>query len=93
MALVSGGQSGGEGDLLAAVGGEDLEAVVVDADAVVGVVGVERDLHGERESGGRGISRSRKGRRKVGGGGEVEVVNGAVLEDEAGFGGPEDGPY
>lgn len=47
MALVGWGEGGGEGDLLAAVGGVSVEFGVVDADAVVGVEGGEGDLHGE----------------------------------------------
>lgn len=54
MALIRVGDGGGEGDLLAAVGSEDVEVVVVDADAVVRVVGCESDLHGERDGVGDG---------------------------------------
>lgn len=80
VALVGVGDGGGEGDLLAAVGGVEAERVVVDADARVGVVGGEGDLHGEGEGVGDG-------------GGEVEVEEGGVLEREAGLGGAEDDPY
>lgn len=78
VALVGGGDAGPVGDLLAAVDGEDVEAVVVDADLVVGVAGGEGDL----EVGGQ----------EVGDGG-VEGVDGDVLEDEAGLGGLKDGPH
>lgn len=88
MALVGVGERGGEGDLLAPVGGVDVERVVVDADARVGVVGGEGDLHGE----GEGVGGWGNGGRGVAGGGEVEGVDGGVLEDEEGFGGAEDDP-
>lgn len=77
MALVGGGDDGGDGDLLVAVGGVDEEAIVVDADAVVGVAGVEGDL----QHGGEGV-----------GGGDVELGDGGILEGEAGLGGAEDEP-
>ncbi|RDX61727.1 hypothetical protein CR513_60021, partial [Mucuna pruriens] len=80
VALVGVGEGGGEGDLLAPVGGIDVEFVVVDADAGVGVVGGEGGLHGEGEG--------------VGGGrGEVEGVDAGVFECEPGFSWPEDHPY
>lgn len=79
VALVGVGERGGEGDLLAPVGGVDAERVVVDADARVGVVGGEGDLHGEGEGVGCG-------------GGEVEGVEGGVLEGEVGLCGAEDDP-
>lgn len=44
VALVGGGDGGAEGDLLAPVGGVDVEPVVVDADLIVGVSGGEGDL-------------------------------------------------
>jgi len=47
VALVGGGEGGGQGDLLAAIGGVGIEFGVVDADAVVGVEGGEGNLHGE----------------------------------------------
>lgn len=89
VALVGGRERGGEGDLLAAVGGVGVEFGVVNADAVVGVEGRERHLHGqcERVRGGGG------GGGRVAGGGEVEGVHGGVFQDEAGLGRPEDDPY
>lgn len=82
VALVGCREESGEGDLLAAVGGVDVEAVVVDADAFVGVAGGEGDLDvgGEEVGSGGGVA------------GDVEVVDGGVLEDEPGFGGAEDDP-
>lgn len=80
VGLVGGREEGGEGDLLAAVGGVDAEAVVVDADAAVGVVGGDGQLNAGSEDGG-GDS-----------GGEIKGVDGGVLEDEVGFGRAEDGP-
>ncbi|KAL1821213.1 hypothetical protein ACET3Z_016082 [Daucus carota] len=78
VALV-GGEDGGEvSDLLAPVGGEDVELVVVDSDFAVGVSGVDGDL----EVGGE----------EVGDGGDVEGVDGGVLEGEAGLFGLENGP-
>lgn len=88
VALVGGGEGGGDGDLLAAVGGVGVEFGVVNSDAVVGVEGGEGDLHGE----GEGVGGWGNGGRGVAGGGEVEGVDGGVLEDEAGFGGAEDDP-
>lgn len=78
MALISGGQQCGEGDLLAVVGGVDVDSVVVNADSVVRVSRGDRDLEG----GGEEIC-----------GGEVEGVDGGVLEDEMWLGGAEDDPY
>lgn len=80
VALVGVGEGGGEGDLLATVGGVEAERVVVNADAGVGVVGGEADLHGEGEGVGDG-------------GREVEGEEGGVLEREAWFGWAEDDPY
>lgn len=77
VALVRGWKQCGEGDLLVVVGGEDAEAVVVDANSVVGVVGADGDLEG----GGEGV-----------GGGGVELVDRRVLEGEAGLGWAEDCP-
>lgn len=75
VALVEGRDPVGEGDLLGLVGGVDVEAVVVDADAVVGVAGGDGDL----ELGGEEV-----------GLGEVELDDLGVLEVEPGLGGPED---
>lgn len=55
----------------------DPQAVVVDADAGVGVAGGDGDLEG----GGEGV-----------GGCGVELVDGGVLEGEGGFGGAQDYP-
>lgn len=65
------------GDLLAVVGGVGVEAVVVDAELVVGVAGVDGDLEVDGEEAGDG---------------GVEGVDGDVLEDEAGLVGLDDGP-
>lgn len=88
VALVGGGEGGGDGELLAAVGGVGVKFGVDDSDAVVGVEGSEGDLQGEGEGVGGWIDGGRGGA----GGGEVEGVDGGVLEDEAGFGGAEDDP-
>lgn len=77
VALVEGRDPVGEGDLLGLVGGVDVEAVVVDADAVVGVVGGDGDLEGGSE---------------VVGAGEVELGEGEVADVEFGLGGAEDEP-
>lgn len=77
VALVGGGDGGAEGDLLAVIGGVDVEPVVVDADLVVGVSGGE----GHLEVGGEEVRC-----------GEVEGVDGGVLEDEPGLVWLEDGP-
>lgn len=77
MSLVGvGGEGRGERDLLAAVGGIDVDLVVDNGDSAVGVVGGDGGLEG----GGEG----------VGGGGEVEGVDCGVLEGETGFFGAED---
>lgn len=78
MALIRGGQQRWEGDLLAVIGGVDVEFVVVNADFIVGVAGGESDL----EIGGEEVWR-----------GEVEGVNGGILEDEMWLRGSEDEPY
>lgn len=67
-----------EGDLLVTVCRVDVEPVIVDADLVVGVAGGDGDLEAGGEDVGYGV---------------VEVEDGDVLEDEAGFGGLEDGPH
>ena len=66
-----------ERDLLVVVNGIDIEPVVVDADLVVWVARREGDL----EAGGEEV-----------GGGDVEGVNGGVLEDEFWLCGLEYGP-
>ena len=76
MALIGGWDLRTECDLLVAVNGIDIELVVVDADLVVGVARREGDL----EAGGEEV------------GGDVEGVNGGVLEDEFWFCGLEYGP-
>lgn len=75
MALVGSGELGGERNLLAPVGSVEVELIVVNADTGVRVAGEESDL----EVGGE----------EVGGGGDVEGVDGRVLEDEMRFGGAE----
>ncbi|CAH9079906.1 unnamed protein product [Cuscuta europaea] len=77
VALVNGRDDGVVGDLLVMVGGVDVEVVVVDSDAAVGVVGGDGDLDG----GGEDV-----------GGGDVVVEDGGVLEDEVGLPGLENGP-
>ena len=76
--LEEGRQRGGHGDLHGAVLGVHVGAVVVDADAVVGVAGGERGLHGDGE---------------VGGGADVDAHDAHVVEEEAGLGGAEDEPH
>jgi len=78
VALVGRRDGGAEGDLLVAIGGVHVEPVVVDADLVVGVSGGDGDL----EVGGQEVR-----------GGEIEGVDGGVLEDEPGLVGLEDGPH
>ena len=78
VALVAGGERRGGGDPLSLVGCKGVELVVVYADAVVEVAGVERDLH--------------DGGEEVGACGEVELEDGGVLEVELGLGGAEDEP-
>lgn len=65
--------------MLVLVSGVDVAAVVADADAAVGVVEGNGGLH--------------HGGEDVVGKGEVELVDGGVLEVEAGLGGAEDEPY
>lgn len=78
MALVGGGDEVREGNLLAAVGGVGVEFLIVDADLVVGVAGGDGDLDVDGED----IR-----------GGDVEGVDGGVLEDEAWVLGLEDCPH
>lgn len=75
MALVAGREAGGDGDSEVLVVGVDVETVVVDADAVVFVVGGEGDLQGGVE-GGVGV--------------ELELGDGDVAKVESGLGGTED---
>lgn len=77
VALVGLRDSGPVRDLLVVVNGEDVEAVVVDSDLVVGVSGGDCDLE--------------VGSEEVWDGG-VEGVDGDVLEDEAGLRGLKDRP-
>lgn len=79
MALVSGRQECGKGELLAAVSAINVHLEVVNANAVVGVARGDCDLHTRRQ--------------EIWGGGGVEAKNGDVLEDEMGFGGAENCPY
>lgn len=91
MALVGRRQHRAQRDLLVPVRRVDVHPLVVNSDAVVGVAGGERDLHGEGEGvGGEGGPRRRLGACAVGG--EVEGEDGGVLEDKVGLGGPEDDP-
>lgn len=75
--LVGGRQICELGDLLATVGGVDVELVVVDTDLVIGVA--------------RGNGHLQVGGDEVGGG-DVELVHCNVTQREAGFGGTEDEP-
>lgn len=70
VALVKGRDAIRERDLLRFVGGVDVEAVVVDADAVVGVLGGDGDLELRGEDVGLA---------------EVELDDGGVLEVEFGL--------
>lgn len=71
VALVAGGETSGTGDLSVFVFGEDVETIVVDADAVVGVARGDGDL----DVGGENIGVSS----------EVEFVDRGVLEEEFGL--------
>lgn len=75
--LIAWRDASAEGDLLAVVGGVDVEAVVVYADLVVGVAGADGDLEARGE--------------EVGDGG-VEGIDGDVLEHELRLLRPQDGP-
>ncbi|KAK8540063.1 hypothetical protein V6N13_048836 [Hibiscus sabdariffa] len=77
VTLVRWRDGGAEGDLLVIVSGVNVEAVVVDADPVVGVSRRKSEL----EVGG-----------EEAGGGGVESVDGGVLEDEPGLAGTKDCP-
>lgn len=77
VALIDRRYNGVVGDLLAVVGGVDVQLVVVDSDLGVGVTGVNGDLEG----GGDDVRRR-----------DGEVEDGGVLEDETGFFGLKDGP-
>lgn len=76
VALVAERERRAPGDLLAPVGGEGVELVVVDADAIVGVARGEADVQDEGE--GVGVA-----------GGEVELLDGGILEVELRPGGSE----
>lgn len=78
MALICRRDGGSVRDLLAPVGHEGFEAIIVNTDAVVRVTRDERDLK----------IRSEEVRH-----GGVEGVDGDVLEREGGFGGSKDCPY
>lgn len=65
VSLVLDWQCGGDGDLLALVESVHIELVIVDADAAVGIEGLEGDLEGGGEEGGTC---------------QVEVVDDQVLE-------------
>lgn len=75
--LEEGRQRGGHRDLHRPVLGVHVGAVVVDADAVVGVARRQRGLHGDGE---------------VGGGADVDAHDAHVVEEEARLGGAEDEP-
>lgn len=77
MSLISRREGGGESDLLGLVGDEDVEVVIVDADVFIRVVRGDGGL----DDGGEG-----------GRGGEVELDDVGVLEDEARFCRPENQP-
>uniref|UniRef100_A0A0A0KKM0 Uncharacterized protein n=1 Tax=Cucumis sativus TaxID=3659 RepID=A0A0A0KKM0_CUCSA len=77
VALVGWLNAGTESDLLVMVNGVDVEAVVIDSDLVVRVTGIDGDL----DTGGDEVS-----------GGEIEEVDGGVLDDEFGLCGLKNGP-
>ncbi|TYK04331.1 hypothetical protein E5676_scaffold21333G00010 [Cucumis melo var. makuwa] len=70
VALVGRLNAGTESDLLVTVNGVDVEAVVIDSDLVVGVAGRDGDL----DTGGDEVSS-----------GDIEEVDGGVLDDEFGL--------
>lgn len=70
VALVGRLNDGTESDLLVPVDGVDVEAVVVDSDLVVRILGGDGDL----DAGGEEVS-----------GGDIEDVDGGVLDDEFGL--------
>uniref|UniRef100_A0A7C8Z3S2 Uncharacterized protein n=1 Tax=Opuntia streptacantha TaxID=393608 RepID=A0A7C8Z3S2_OPUST len=74
--LISGRDAGWEGDLLIMISGVACQAVVVDSDLVVGVLGLNRDLEDRRQGGPR----------------DIEAVYGGVLEEEPGLGWLQHGP-
>lgn len=80
MALVCRRKKRRESNLLAPVGGADVDLLVVNPDPIHAVSGGNGDLHAGGDGEGRG-------------GGDIEDVDGGVLEDEAGLGGAEDGPH
>ncbi|KAA8516802.1 hypothetical protein F0562_017088 [Nyssa sinensis] len=77
VTFVSGWNGGHVCDLLAVVGGEDVEFIVVNPDVIVRVSGGDGDL----EVGGEEV-----------GGGDVEGVDGGILEDELWLFGLQNGP-
>lgn len=79
VALVGGGQERREGDQLVPVRGVGVELDIVDANAVVGVLGGDGDLHDGRQ-------RERRGLR------HGEVLDGDVLKGKTGLGWPQDNP-
>ncbi|KAF5473930.1 hypothetical protein F2P56_005877 [Juglans regia] len=78
VALVGGRDLAAEGDLLVAVTGVDVELVVVNTDLVIRIAGVKGDLEG-------GCEEVRRG-------GDVEGVDGSVLEYKPGLAWLENGP-
>lgn len=82
VALVAGWEGSGGGDALGVVEEEGVEAVVIHADAIVGVAGGESDLEDGGED--RGVA--------GGGEGEVELEEGGILEAECRLGGAESEP-
>lgn len=77
MALISSGQRSAVGDLLVTISSIEVELIVVDTDFVIRITGRDGDL----KAGGEEI-----------GIGDVEDVNGGVLEDELRFSGTKNGP-
>lgn len=71
MTLVGWQYGGVVSDLLAPVGGKDVEFIVVNSDFAVGISRIYSDL----EIGGE----------EIGNGSDVKSIDGGVLEDEAGF--------
>lgn len=78
MTLVGREYGGVVSDLLASIGGKDVEFVVVNPDFAVGISRIYSDL----EIGGE----------EIGNGGDVKSIDGSILEDEAGFFGLQHSP-
>lgn len=78
MTLVRREYGGVVRDLLAPVGGKDVEFIVIYSNFVVGISRIYSDL----EVGGE----------EIGNGGDVKSIDGGVLEDEAGFFGLQHSP-